>query len=1091
MKVLGKYDIIKKRSENSFLTECLNQQFVINRIDKNLNNSDVDENFISSKIRNLSSLSHDHLKNLKVDEDEKYFYFIEEQVEDLEKLDSNTFDMKSENYQVLIECYLQILSAIRYIHKQGFYHGNINPNNLLVDINSNKAFLLDFGRAYFYNMLTKDSLNDRFLAPEQITDLNHTSQESDIFSFGLCMLKILLDSFEDYNFEEYYKYPKDLEQIFSAILKNYDLEDVENEIFLLVQQMCQKNPQERISLYDIQIKLENLLDSLSPRNVYEVKCLQKTIDRYLENNSLNNNEDFMEYIKEYTQNHKAYIRKVHDEKRNKEQLEMAINDLVFILSSDENDDYFFCYEIRENYDNVAEKIKQAPLSICLKDEFNFIPERGYSVRNSSNSASLKRILDRKFQEVKLQNMQKKIDKTSIKHEEELLKAEKESIEQKKNTQDFKLKKIEKAADELVFNIVKNNKEQDDDKSQVISKEQEKNFKQGDEVIIENDNSSISIKGKVKKYSANDEELVVKLEKYGGLDIEKELDTKTQYAISYDYQVKEIIWHKKDKALEALSDANVQIPNLLRKINRPRELKQNVLIDIETYFNESLDANQKEAVQKALSLDPDSEILLIQGPPGTGKTTTITEILQQILKRHKHYKILLASQSNQAIDNVLEKICKEEDKIVRIGNDENKISDMAKNYREVKVLNKMLKENRDRIKQNPITHQDKNIDQKLKEFQKSFENALQKTTAKMGKNKNNDIDYEMANLFLKNIRLIFGTLIGISSWQNFREIVFDYAIIDEAGRATLSELLVPCIKARKIILVGDHKQLAPVIDDDIAQNLQEYSKEEVGTSLFERLYERFKEAQEEEPYLSNFYHRLTYNYRATRTICDIYSKTFYDGNLKTTEDIDKERQHNLKCFKSSVVWLDTSKLSNRADEQRGTGKINRCHVDNIEKTLSILLKQIQEVQEVYSIGVITPYKAQKELLENKLKECKKDYQEYYKAQNADSSFDIGTVDSFQGSDRDIIIYDCVRSSIAKNNQVSNKKSKKSGHMIDFIADEKRLNVSLSRAKKLLIIIGDMEYLSSADVKEGENPFTKIIEYIKSEESKAQIIPLSKV
>ncbi|MCR2102054.1 AAA family ATPase [Campylobacter upsaliensis] len=67
------------------------------------------------------------------------------------------------------------------------------------------------------------------------------------------------------------------------------------------------------------------------------------------------------------------------------------------------------------------------------------------------------------------------------------------------------------------------------------------------------------------------------------------------------------------------------------------------------------------------------------------------------------------------------------------------------------------------------------------------------------------------------------MLGISSWKSFRDVVFDVAIVDEAGRATLSELLVPCIKAKRIILVGDHKQLAPVIDDDVVEKLNVDSK----------------------------------------------------------------------------------------------------------------------------------------------------------------------------------------------------------------------------------------------------------------------------
>lgn len=137
--------------------------------------------------------------------------------------------------------------------------------------------------------------------------------------------------------------------------------------------------------------------------------------------------------------------------------------------------------------------------------------------------------------------------------------------------------------------------------------------------------------------------------------EKELKTK-EWAVSYDYQVREVLWNKQNTALEELKKGNTQTPNLLRKINEPTELKENEQREIESYFNEKLDENQQEAVRKALSLERECEILLTQGPPGTGKTTTITEIVKQYQKFHKHYKnkILITSQSNQAVDNVLEK-----------------------------------------------------------------------------------------------------------------------------------------------------------------------------------------------------------------------------------------------------------------------------------------------------------------------------------------------------------------------------------------------------------------------------------------------------
>lgn len=549
-------------------------------------------------------------------------------------------------------------------------------------------------------------------------------------------------------------------------------------------------------------------------------------------------------------------------------------------------------------------------------------------------------------------------------------------------------------------------------------------------------------------------------------------------------------------MEELKNGNAQIPNIMRKINEPKELQPNTLIEIEKFFDEMLDENQKEAVIKTMSLDNGSEILLIQGPPGTGKTTTITEMLLQLLDRHRHWKILVASQSNQAVDNVLEKVCQKEEKILRIGNREEAMSDIARQFTPERVLNKLIIDNIDRISKNPI-------EEDFKYLQEGFAKSLQSITDKLSRAKDSK-ENKLATLFTKNIRLIFGTLLGISSWNNFRDIAFDIAIVDEAGRATLSELLVPCLKARKIVLVGDHKQLAPVIDDEIASNLnKEFTKKEVATSFFERLFKRLEEYSKEDRYpneeassslverlflrriinnmhenhIEHFKHRLIYNYRAEDKICQLYNQPFYDGELITSKAIEGKREHNLSIFNSSVVWLNTNRRSDKRDKQVGTGKINRCNALLINSILYKLKDDMQKYNLKHSIGIITPYRAQTNLLKDILSRIKKEFKDFYQ-KNSDSNqdkdlrngFDIGTVDSFQGSDRDIIIYDCVRS----------------GGRIDFIADEKRLNVSLSRAKKLLIIVGDMEFLYSATVSEGENPFNKIVYYIDRNKDKCQII-----
>ena len=1192
-KILGKYKILKDLGRDSLGNECFKVsaglkewgEFVLTKVARTESN----EHF-SFTAQSLSTLSHKNLLHFKVEEDTEYFYFLRHLREDIDEFSYRAFcdeissddcnesgdfadelanserkdDEEGEgyggsslDYVRLFECALQILDALKYIHTKGFYHGNLNPSNILLDGN-NRVFLLDFGRSYFYAPLVgstdskalKAGLESsaRFYAPEQLGFLgaldsgvadSRAGKESDIFSFGLCMLKLLLDAWECDDLDSYTK-PQDLDSIFESILSKYELDSVEKELLSLVKQCCAFLPEKRSKLHDLERELRHLYDSVVPKNVYELRCQnEKTLERYADNNDLDSSD--MELIKKHIQErirgHRAYARQFEEKnKKSREpesKLEFAINDLVFICSAVKNSDsYLWVLQVRENESTRIEKIISE--GVELVHWFSFTV-KGWHNRHSqaSNIGKLKRELEQLFKQAEFERERKgRIDKTDIVSEEELLKAEKRDIDEKKQTKLFQYIGVKTGADELTFKLIEKDsgsaKSSDEtadkeaqDSTQDLSKEskqeqtqdQAKAFKPKEDVIIQESSQkdnlhAENIKGVVKHYNPATKELTIKLkEKYGTLGRKEgeanALDKKKTYAISYDYQVREILWSKRNKALEDLQEGRTQIPNLLRKINAPIELKENKLRDIESYFNKSLDENQQEAVRKALSLESDCEILLIQGPPGTGKTTTITEIVKQYQKLHKHYKILITSQSNQAVDNVLEKIAtseknpKGDDKLFRIGNEENITSEIAKSYTPQKVIDKILKENLERIKNNPIKDSNPNIQEELKSLQEDFKKRLQtlssvieeKSQSKKGDKKSKE--QEVYELFTKDIRLFFGTLLGISSWKSFRDVEFDVAIVDEAGRATPSELLVPCIKARRIILVGDHRQLAPVVDDDVvmqlgkgskhgkkkhlsAEELEKFNatKKDVTTSLFERLFGRIEGAIEQGnahqyDYLYNFKHMLTYNYRAHKSICDLYSKAFYEGKLQTKEEISAQKMHNVKVkvFEANAVWFDTSKRSDKEDTQKGTGKINHCNASVILNTLKVLKEKILESQSISDIGIITPYKAQAALLNSKLKNLIDEYK------NSNIRIDIGTVDSFQGSDRDMIIYDCVRSSKVKNTKEAQQQRK--GSKIDFIADEKRLNVSLSRAKKLLLIVGDKDYLKMASVSEGENPFTQII------------------
>lgn len=1094
-KILGIYEVVERISDNEFICKKGILKFNITKILK-----DDKESIYSHKAQNLSSIQHKNLINISMDEDEKYFYAIREELEpqEFDKLDTSIFLAYSEDirYQKLIECYLQIFEAIKYIHSQGLYHGNINTDNVLVN-RQNEVFLLDFGKSYFYGLLGYD--NTRFHSPEQLGFIKcDIDSKTDIFSFGLCMLKLLVGIFEDFNFSEYYNTPDDLYKIFKAIENDYELNDIDNDLFVLIKKMTVINPNDRIPLSDLGQELINILSKTRKTYCFEINLQPKVAQDYREIHDITITE-VIDDIESKIEKGKSYWSFGLDKEGNREVIKIACGEFIFYCSTREGH-YLFCFHISENAREFDELYSNG---VEFYNDFS-ITIGGMHNSKCDNVQNIKDELKERFELQKLRNKYLEIDKKAIATEEELLIAEKKTIEQKKNSKLALLKSIDKGSDTITFEFIppKNKNKRDDiDDDENGAKEndidkKDRDFKPKDKVLIEEKDklNSRTIYGEVSTLKPDKKDIVINVGKYKATNLK--MDKNKIYQISYDFQLEEILWNKKNKALEELKNGNAQIPNIMRKINEPKELQPNTLIEIEKFFDEMLDENQKEAVIKTMSLDNGSEILLIQGPPGTGKTTTITEMLLQLLDRHRHWKILVASQSNQAVDNVLEKVCQKEEKILRIGNREEAMSDIARQFTPERVLNKLIIDNIDRISKNPI-------EEDFKYLQEGFAKSLQSITDKLSRAKDSK-ENKLATLFTKNIRLIFGTLLGISSWNNFRDIAFDIAIVDEAGRATLSELLVPCLKARKIVLVGDHKQLAPVIDDEIASNLnKEFTKKEVATSFFERLFKRLEEYSKEDRYpngeaspslverlflrriinnmhenhIEHFKHRLIYNYRAEDKICQLYNQPFYDGELITSKAIEGKREHNLSIFNSSVVWLNTNRRSDKRDKQVGTGKINRCNALLINSILYKLKDDMQKYNLKHSIGIITPYRAQTNLLKDILSGIKKEFKDFYQ-KNSDSNhdkdlrngFDIGTVDSFQGSDRDIIIYDCVRS----------------GGRIDFIADEKRLNVSLSRAKKLLIIVGDMEFLYSATVSEGENPFNKIVYYIDRNKDKCQII-----
>ncbi|MEM7184304.1 MAG: AAA domain-containing protein, partial [Spirochaetota bacterium] len=212
--------------------------------------------------------------------------------------------------------------------------------------------------------------------------------------------------------------------------------------------------------------------------------------------------------------------------------------------------------------------------------------------------------------------------------------------------------------------------------------------------------------------------------------------------------------------------------------------------------------QKEFVKKAVSTE---DFAILEGPPGSGKTTTILEIISQLVKQGK--RILLCASTHVAVDNVIEKLkdtpATKDLLLIRIASDSNNVSDAAQPY-----LSNMMAET-ERKSWIKRLSQNKNKDKAIQEIQNELKSHL----------KTEQGHQEADNLLWSSAQIICGTTMGFLQHPSFKysNEVFDYLILDEASKTTFPEFLVPALKTKRWIIVGDYKQLSPYVEDDLIKN----------------------------------------------------------------------------------------------------------------------------------------------------------------------------------------------------------------------------------------------------------------------------------
>jgi superfamily I DNA and/or RNA helicase len=298
----------------------------------------------------------------------------------------------------------------------------------------------------------------------------------------------------------------------------------------------------------------------------------------------------------------------------------------------------------------------------------------------------------------------------------------------------------------------------------------------------------------------------------------------------------------------------------------------------------------------------------------------------------------------------------------------------------------------------------------------------------------------AEFLAKSRTVVAGTLVGVGHRASgVVQNLYDWVIIDEAGRAAPSELAVAMQTGHRILLVGDHKQLSPTFSEEVKNLIKTRFSVSDLSPVFGSDFERIYESQ----YGKTVGASLLKQYRMAPDIGELVSDCFYDGRLRAERSAPSAYYEKLPDhMRHQVTWVDTSPLGAGGFEQASEGGEQRWN-DAEARIVMSLLRQIVECDDFMqsvrqdlqpgepAFGVICMYSRQRDVL-NRMKS------EASWLGDARRLVKIDTVDSYQGKENRIIILSTVR-----NN---------SGLNPGFLRVPNRINVALSRAMDRLFIIG---------------------------------------
>jgi superfamily I DNA and/or RNA helicase len=464
----------------------------------------------------------------------------------------------------------------------------------------------------------------------------------------------------------------------------------------------------------------------------------------------------------------------------------------------------------------------------------------------------------------------------------------------------------------------------------------------------------------------------------------------------------------ERARSAARDRLAELRSVLLGELPPRFDTLPVLEPLDT----SLNSSQQEAVQFALSAE---DLAVIHGPPGTGKTTTVVELIRQAVRRGD--KVLACAPSNLAVDNILERLVAAGERAIRLGHPARVLPLLQEHTLDLQV----------------DKHSDVRLARKFtKEAFALFRKAGKFTRARPEPGARRDMRQEGRALLAEARRLeaqaverildsasvLCATTTGLDS-EILGQRQFDLAVLDEAAQSTEPGCWIPLLRSKRLVLAGDHCQLPPTVVSSAA------AAEGFHVSMQERLSGLYDAA---------ITRRLTVQYRMNEAIMAFSSREFYDGELVAAPVVQKQRLCDLAGVQAdpltegSLRFLDTAGAG--YDEQLEPDGESRFNPEEARLVCGQVRKLLRLGVQPQDLAVISPYGAQVRLLRGLL---------------PIPQLEIDSVDGFQGREKEVVVLSLVRSNAQGD--------------IGFLADVRRMNVALTRARRKLVVIGDSATLAA--------------------------------